>query len=235
MRFPFADNVDPNSWASRMRRRRLAQFMDLLPQGEGSTHILDVGGTEKFWLSVWNEQCEKLSVTLLNLTAGPISGDLPVRSLAGDARDLSQFGMLEFDLCFSNSVIEHVGTLADQRRMADEIRRVAKGYFVQTPYRYFPLEPHFHVPGWAQLPIWCRTVLHQRMNLGWFSAEPDYMKARMDVEQIRLLSMHEFRLLFADAEIRAEKVGPLIKSMIAVRPIQAAHRDSNSLVSAARA
>jgi hypothetical protein len=232
MRLPFANNVDPNSWASRMRRARLAQFMALLPKGDTSTQILDVGGTEKFWMSVWNEQCEHLSITLLNLSAAPVSGHLPVRSVAGDARELSEFGALEFDLCFSNSVIEHVGTLGDQRRMAEEIRRVARGYFVQTPYRYFPLEPHFHVPGWAQLPLWCRTALHQRMDLGWFSAEPDYIKARVDVEQIRLLSKREFCALFGDAEIRLEKVGPLIKSMIAVRPLE--HR-SDPLVSAAGA
>jgi hypothetical protein len=200
-----------------MRRARVAQFLELLPNEAESAHILDVGGTEKFWRSVWNEQCRRLSITLLNLTATPVSGDLPIRSLAGDARDLSQFQNLAFDLCFSNSVIEHVGTLADQRRMAAEIRRVANGYFVQTPYRYFPIEPHFHVPGWAQLPVWCRTVLHQRLDLGWFTAEPDYMEARIDVEQIRLLSRREFRNLFEDAEIRFEKIGPLIKSMIAVR------------------
>jgi len=218
MRFRFANNIDPDSWASRMRRGRLAQFLELIPQGGNCTKILDVGGTEKFWASVWNERCESLSITLLNVEAAPVSGELPIRSLAGDARDLSRFQPAEFDLCFSNSVIEHVGTLADQRAMADEVRRVANGYFIQSPYRYFPLEPHFHVPGWAQMPVWCRTALHQRMNLGWFSAEPDYVKARIDVEQIRLLSLREFRSLFPDAEIRLERIGPLVKSMIAVRP-----------------
>ena len=101
--------------------------------------------------------------------------------------------------------------------MAREIRRVVKAYFVQTSYRYFVLEPHFHFPVWPMLPVWLRTVLHQRFTLGYMVAEKDRLKARMDVEQIRLLSIREFRCLFPDGKIRREKVGPLVKSLIAVR------------------
>jgi hypothetical protein len=216
MRLPFADNENPDSWASRMRQKRFGQFLALLPPLD-TVRILDVGGTEAFWSRNWSERSRHLEVTLLNLEPERTSGTLPIRAITGDARDLSRFGEREFDFCFSNSVIEHVGELADQKKVADEIRRVCRGYFVQTPYRYFPLEPHFQVLGWAQLPLGLRTKLHQRWNLGWMPAEPDYRKARMEVEQIRLLSIREYRLLFADAEIRYEKVGPLVKSLIAVR------------------
>ena len=200
-----------------MRRSRLAQFLRLLPEGYNRARILDVGGTELSWAYIWNERCERLSITLLNLIEERTSGRLPLRSLVGDARDLSRFAANEFDFCYSNSVIEHVGTLSDQRMMADEIRRVARGYFIQTPYRYFPLEAHFHVPGWAQLPVGLRTALHRKLDLGWMPAEPDYLKARMEVEQIRLLSIRELQLLFRDAEIRCEKIGPFVKSLIAIR------------------
>ena len=99
--------------------------------------------------------------------------------------------------------------------MADEVRRVSKNYYVQTPYRYFPIEPHFLVPGWDLLPLWLRTALHQRMALGWQSPEPDYLKARITVESIRLMSQKEFRMLFPDGQLRLEKIGPFTKSMIA--------------------
>ena len=217
MRLTFADNSNSTSWASRMRRARLAAFLNLIPDGSDTVSVLDVGGTEEFWLNAWEERCDRLSITLLNITASPISSDKPIRSMAGDARDLSGFADREFDFCFSNSVIEHVGSLADQRRMANEVQRVAHGYFIQTPNRYFVLEPHFHVPGWAQMPVWVRTALHQRMNLGWVNAEPDYLQARMNVEQTRLLSLREFHLLFPHAEMLTEKVGPMIKSFTAVR------------------
>jgi hypothetical protein len=178
---------------------------------------LDIGGYEDFWKSAWNESCAGLEVTLLNLETERLSGLLPMTSVAGDARDMAQFEDGQFDLCFSNSVLEHVGTLADQKRMADEIRRVANGYFVQTPYRYFPIEPHFLVPGWVGLPVWLRTALHRRMDLGWVKAEPGYLQARADIEGCRLLSLKEFRLLFPEGQIVLERVGPFVKSMIAVR------------------
>jgi hypothetical protein len=201
-----------------MRRARISQFLELIPRDKSNIRILDVGGLEKFWTNAWDERFHNLSITLLNLAPEPTSGSLPIVSLAGDARDLSCFGEKEFDFCFSNSVIEHVGTLADQHRMASEVSRVAKGYFVQTPYRYFVLEPHFHFPLWQMLPIWLRTAIHRRFDLGYMRAEKDYLTARMDVEQIRLLSLREFRGLFQDGQIRQERVGPFVKSLIAVRP-----------------
>jgi len=199
----------------------MAQFLELTKPHDGvAVRILDVGGTIQFWENCWPvDAWGEISVTLLNLSNQQVVSELPVNWAEGDARNLCQFGNGQFDWCFSNSVIEHVGTLADQLRMASEVRRVARGYFVQTPYRYFPIEPHHHFPGWAQLPIWLRTALHQRMDLGWIKAEPNYLSARIDVEGIRLLSLREFRLLFPDAEIRYERIGPFLKSITAVRKV----------------
>jgi len=217
MRLTLADNTKANSVASQLRRARLQQFIEMLPPGK-KTHILDVGGTIDFWDANWNEMPDNVSLTIVNLSPERVRDGLPIRSMTGDARCLSEFGDGYFDYCFSNSVIEHVGTLADQRAMAKEVRRVAIGYFVQTPYRYFPVEPHFHVPLWAQMPLWLRTALHQSADLGWMPAQPDYLNAREEVEQIRLLSIREMRLLFPDAELRMERIGGLVKSIMAVRP-----------------
>lgn len=215
-----ADVAQPDSWASRMRRERVRLFLELLPP-DRSISILDVGGTEQFWLNALHALdggYNRLSITLLNRASQPITdkGRI-VRSMVGDARDLSRFSDAEFDFCLSNSVIEHVDTIDDQRRMAREIARVGSGYFVQTPNRRFILEPHFHMFGWAQMPVWYRTFLHRRIDLGWMKAEPNYLQARIDVEQIRLLSVREFRLMFPDGEVHFEKIGPLTKSLIAIR------------------
>jgi hypothetical protein len=219
--FRFADTGNQDSLASRMRRSRMSHFFKMIDSAVAPRplRILDVGGTEQFWTSVWNEECGGVEITVLNLKAEPVLSTLPIVAVAGDARNMPQFKDGEFHLCFSNSVVEHVGTLGDQKRMADEVRRVAKGYFVQTPYRYFPLEPHFLVPGWVALPVWLRTALHQRMDLGWVKAEPDYLRARADVEETRLISLKEYRMLFPDGNILLERIGPLIKSMIAVREL----------------
>jgi hypothetical protein len=221
MRLPFSDNQDANSWSSKLRRRRVAQFLELVPENKPKLRILDVGGSEEAWVNLWDARLESASITLLNLEEKRVSGRFPMSAIVGDVRDLSSFVPGEFDLCFSNSLIEHLGTFADQQRAALEIRRVAKGYFVQTPHRYFPLEPHYQVPGWAQLPVGLRIALHRRFDLGWMQAQPDYEIARREVEQIRLLNTHEMQLLFPDAEVRKEKIGPFIKSLLAVRRIDA--------------
>ena len=87
--------------------------------------------------------------------------------MCGDARQMPMFQDNEFDMCFSNSVIEHVGSAADQMSMAREVRRVAKGYFIQTPNAYFPLEPHFLIPGWQFASVALRARLLQLRNWGW--------------------------------------------------------------------
>jgi len=217
MLLKFADSEVETSWASRLRRKRVQPLLDMIGVGK-PTRILDVGGTEQFWANLWNEGFPPgVSITVLNLAPTVTSGRYPIEAVVGDARDLSRFRPDKFDICFSNSVIEHVGNLGDQMQMAREIHSVAPRYFVQTPYRNFPLEPHFHVPGWAMLPVSLRTELHRNFYLGWVKAEPDYLRAKSDIEQIRLLNVREFTALFADGKIVRERIGPLLKSLIAIR------------------
>jgi hypothetical protein len=137
--------------------------------------------------------------------------------VVADARSLPGILDRTFDLCFSNSVIEHAGAPLDQAAMAGEMRRVARGYFIQTPYRHFPLEPHFLFPAWQYLPVRVRVALYQHLQLGWMGRQPDAALARTAVEQIRLLDRRAMRALFPDGNLREERVGPLVKSLIAVR------------------
>lgn len=222
MKLPFSDNQRPDSWSSKLRRRRVAQFLELIPEGASGIRILDVGGSEEAWQNIWDPRLDSSSITLLNLEPKRVSGRFPMTAVVGDVRNLTRFNDREFDLCFSNSLIEHLGTWADQLRAAGEMRRIARGYFVQTPYRYFPVEPHYQVPFWAHLPIRMRTVLHQQFDLGWMQAQRDQAIARTEVEQIRLLTMTEMQKLFPDAELRREKIGPLVKSLLAMRRMEPA-------------
>jgi 2-polyprenyl-3-methyl-5-hydroxy-6-metoxy-1,4-benzoquinol methylase len=79
---------------------------------------------------------------------------------------MRQFRDHQFDVVYSNSVIEHVGDLDDMRRMAQEIQRVGKRYFLQTPNRYFPIEPHFVFPFFQFLPRPVQISLVQKFRLG---------------------------------------------------------------------
>ena len=215
---PCADVYRADSWASRLRRQRHQRFLQLIEGFSKPVRVLDVGGTVEFWKANGLLDDPGFQFTLLNLSVQPTGEAGNIASVAGDARKMNEFGDGSFDVCFSNSVIEHVGTLFDQMAMAAEVRRVAKAYFVQTPNRHFCIEPHFHFPLWQFLPSAWRASLLQRRSFGWMPREPDYLSARAQVEQIRLVSDKEMRLLFPDGTVEHECVGPLIKSLIAIRP-----------------
>lgn len=133
----------------------------------------------------------------------------------------------EFDLVFCSSVIEHVtgpkasiawtrdGRLFEesankhQKWFANEIRRIAKCYFVQTPYRYFLIESHTWLPGLIVfLPRPWLVSLIRFTNTFWpKKTSPDW----------RLLTVTEFRELFAGCDIKLEKSFALTKSMMAIK------------------
>lgn len=66
-----------------------------------------------------------------------------LRYVQGDALDLP-FERDEFDLVFSNAVIEHVGKEAEQRLFVTEHARVGRAWMLTTPNRAFPIEAHDH-------------------------------------------------------------------------------------------
>jgi len=214
----FANHEDANSVARQMRRQRFELLLELLKQHKSRPiRILDIGGCQPYWdqMAEYTQGLE-LHVTLLNLDP-PIVTKPNFVSCVGDARRMPQFADGSFDLAFSNSTIEHVGSFEDQREMAREVRRVAKRYFVQTPNLYFPIEPHFVFPLFQFLPIPVRTWLLQHYDMGWISRKPDYQAARAEVESIRLLSKGGVRELFPDATIFEERFMGLSKSFVAYR------------------
>jgi hypothetical protein len=219
MFFKLADNTKGQSLASRFRKQRMRKFGELLRDTTKEVRILDVGGTPEFWLRHRDELPVSASLTLLNLDFVGQPEQPWMQCVKGDVRRMESFDSNEFDMCFSNSVIEHLGTLADQSLAAKEIRRVAKGYFVQTPNVWFPIEPHFLIPGWQFAPIAFRAYLLQRRDIGWMKCQKNPLLARAEVESVRLLSASELARLFPDGQIDRERIGPFTKSVIAWRPI----------------
>lgn len=208
-----ADNRDSGSLAARLRRKRFGLFRSLIESVPRPLSILDAGGTPGFWHVMGFTEADDVAITLLNLRPFPEAGK-GFSSVVGDATRMDQFADGEFDVVFSNSVIEHVGTFDDQRRMAAEVQRVGKRYFVQTPNRYFPIEPHFLFPLFQFYPVALQTWLVQHFNLGWSKKVPDRQRAYEKVTQIRLLTKREMIELFPDAQIYEEKFFGLTKSYI---------------------
>jgi ubiquinone/menaquinone biosynthesis C-methylase UbiE len=137
--------------------------------------------------------------------------------MAGDGCNLP-FADGSYDMVFSNSVIEHVGTWEQQQAFAREARRVGRKLWIQTPAFECPVEPHYIAPFVHYLP---RSV--QKATLRWCTPwgwlqKPTKQQVNDAVDSTRLLSKREFRELFPDCEILTERLaGILPKSYIAIR------------------
>lgn len=211
-----ANNEDPRSLAARLRKKRFAYFKRMLRQYEARpARILDLGGTERFWVNM-GLAGSRHQIVLLNLYEAACQYP-NISSVVGDARSMPEFTAGEFDIVISNSVIEHLGTFENQRKMAAEIGRVGKDYFVQTPNFFFPIEPHFLFPFFQWFPRKFRVFLASNLAIGWYHRKGNRQKAEEVVDEIRLLKKSEMWVLFPDSVIVTERFMGLSKSFIAMR------------------
>jgi hypothetical protein len=203
------DRVHPyGQLQRRFRRQRMERFARTFKVSPETT-VLDVGG------DLWNWQFIPVRprLTVLNLLSPP--KDLPpdVTWIVGDATALP-FGDESFDVVFSNSVVEHLGTAANQARFAQEIRRVGKAYYVQTPNRWFPIEPHLMAPLIHYIPRSWQRPLYPITPWALMEKATREMLDRQ-FSELRLLTAGELRVLFPSAEIVTERAAGLAKSFIA--------------------
>jgi predicted SAM-dependent methyltransferase len=202
------------------RRRRMNRFFALFaPSSE--VRVLDIGGTSQTWGSESrvneskvskSEDAARFPVTLINIRSNGQIEDDRFTSMEGDATDLP-FADNAFDIAFSNSVIEHVGTWEKQQAFAREARRVARKLWIQTPARSFPIEAHLLAPYIQYLP---KSVQHRIVR--WTPRgmlQPGVVHEIVD--EVRLLTYREVKQLFPDCRILRERLFGLTKSYIAVR------------------
>lgn len=176
----------------RSRKRKLELFLDELRPTEATT-VLDIGadelgfgegegcGTLNFFeeLYPWPDR-----ITALGLHDGEsFARRYPrVRYVQGDALALP-FEDGEFDIVFSNAVIEHVGGRDQQRRFVREALRVGRQVFITTPNRRFPVEVHTRLPLVHWLPDPLAHASFDAVGKSW-------------AKDIRLLSRGMLRSLF---------------------------------------
>jgi SAM-dependent methyltransferase len=179
--------------AARARARRHAEFFALTRLPDGA-RVLDLGCG-----SLGLRALEpRLDITGVDLLERP---DYPGPFVRADATERLPFADEQFDLVYSSSVIEHVAP-AKRAAFAAELRRVARGFYVQTPAFSFPIEPHALLPFAHWLPSALRRPY---WRLG----------AAGEWEDISLLRRAELEALFGPA--LAERAGPLVKSWVCVR------------------
>lgn len=174
------------------------------------TRVLDVGGA---WYN-WSLLEEQPRLTIINIQRMAESQE-GVDYLVGDGC-LLPFADKEFDIVYSNSVIEHLGTRENQMRFAAECRRVGRRYYIQTPNRGFPIEPHYLAPFVHWLPPGLQRRLIRRFTLRGLLTKPSQATIDSLVKEIRLLDQREFAELFPGSELWRERVLGLTKSLMAV-------------------
>ena len=196
------------------RNRRFKLFKNKIrPTPE--TRILDVGGNPWFW----NDLEIPAKITLLN--PDMLSDDLVKKYSQFDFVAAEGYNLpypdKSFEIGFSNSAIEHVGTYERQKAFAAELRRVGRILWVQTPAREFPIEPHLLAPFFQYFPRWLQRRTLRYFTIYGLMTKPTPAQVEGFLNEVRLLKYHEMRELFPDCEIYCEKVMGITKSYIAIR------------------
>jgi hypothetical protein len=192
--------------------RTFLREFPLTPQ----SRVLDVGGTP----ADWGMLPVQPRLVLLNMPRARADMAAAAQWVAADGCALP-FRDQSFDVVFSNSVIEHVGDVATQRRFAREVARVGRGYWVQTPNRWFPVEQHLLTPFLHWLPKPWQRWLARRGTVWALVTRPTPDRREFYIEHflrdIRLLTAPELLALFPDSRILRERFLGMAKSLIAMR------------------
>jgi len=181
------------------RKRR---FKNFLSDYQSCRTILDVGGEHYTWPIIGRTE----GITILNIFMPEDTGGF--KYVLGSACDMP-FPDKSFDLAFSNSAIEHVGSQENQFKFAREMLRVGKKVYCQTPSRLFPIDPHLTTPFLHWLPTsWLKPGFLRYFTLnGWLWRKPyEY--------DVTWISKRKLRKMFPGCKIKTERFLFLPKSFI---------------------
>ena len=167
------------------------------------TRVLDLGVTsedeppESNYLERWYPHPERIVCAGTQDAAFLEDRRQGLRFVRIRAGEPLPFGDREFDVVFSNAVVEHVGSTASQRSFVSEALRVARAFFVTTPNRWFPVELHTGLPLLHYLPPRAHRPLYRALGFGSYATE----------RALHLLDARSFRGLFpSDVHVRVASV-----------------------------
>ena len=188
------------------RAKRMSAFFVAVHPTSKET-VLDLGcGDGTYFEQSFPHRQQVIGVDVKWEKLRQMKGKFPeTRAVVADVRKLP-FKDQGVDVVFSNSTIEHLGNFKQQSLFAQEIMRVGRRYFVQTPNRYFPIEPHTLIP-FFQFPPWgLQKFLSLRFPMGY------YARGGILRDALALLSRKEVCRLFPGSEMYCEKIFGLTKS-----------------------
>lgn len=194
-----------------VRGQKFRAFIAALPR---PLRIIDVGGTARFW-EAWKIRPDDLmDIVLINSHAidrdesDYILSDTFIHAWRRDALSLTVEELREFDVIFSNSFVEHLLSGAEQSHIADLIVASGRGYFIQTPNKFAPIDPHFPnlcVPFFATYPRALQARLLCISALGSGERASSLRAARERMAYYNLLGRRDMCRLFPTAVIEMER------------------------------
>lgn len=185
---------------SRANRARKFELFKHLVKPTKDSAILDVGfddeeysGTDNYLEKhyPWPEQITALS------DQEPIKFKQRyphIKALSYDGKTFP-FKDKEFDIGWSNAVIEHVGDYDRQLQFLSEMKRSCRQVYLTTPNRWFPVEVHTRLPLLHFLPKKYFDKILNLIGIKW--AAGDY---------VYLLSYRKLKELLAAADIKNYKI-----------------------------
>jgi SAM-dependent methyltransferase len=214
----YKDSGNKFSLASRVSYRARKQMFDLfmsVMKPQDATTILDLGVTSdtRFQESNFFEQFypyKKQIVCVGTEDGSHLEKQYGIRFVQTKSGEGLPFSDKQFDIVFSNAVIEHAGSATRQAEFIREASRVGKRLFITTPNRWFPIEHHTAVPLLHYLPSNVYRGIIRRTSLEYWSHE----------ENLNLLTKGEFAALFpSQYPVTVQRVGlgfgPFISNLVA--------------------
>lgn len=206
----------PQSSSNPFRAKRVALVAEMAAQTTGKCRIIDLGGTPDFW-TPWKDLFDwsRTEILCVNLDPAHAIDRGKVKGICADATALPH-ALRGFDLAFSNSLIEHIRP-EWRIAFADEVRRIAKRYVVQTPDYWCPIEPHARLPVLHWLPRPAARRILMAKAWGFLPQATSESHAEETLRSMELLTGADMRKLFPDAEVRRERFVGIPKALLAVR------------------
>jgi hypothetical protein len=177
--------------SAQFRQKMFSKFMDNIQPARNDT-VIDIGVTsdERYQESNYFERLYPYKDKIV--CVGTEDGSYLESKYPGlkfrliTPHERLPFKDKEFDIAFSNAVIEHVGSQENQHAFILEMLRVSRSFFLTTPNRWFPIELHTAIPLLHFLPKPAYRKLLKKMGETYWSKE----------ENLNLLTRKELISLF---------------------------------------